>query len=214
MVHASAPARPQNGNKVIHFLRHGQTAMNVYLSNYPYQSKAFVDPLYYDTRLTDAGRQQAAAVAPAAKGLHPPPEVLIVSPLSRALDTAELAFAAVDCPRVIQPLAAERIWLSSDLGRRSSILAEEYPHHCFEHVPEIWWHNNGHEDENHIAPETVEQFLARMHRLRDYLAERPEQSIGVVAHWGVLEALTGREFQNCELWSCNHDQLVVQTRCT
>lgn len=38
-----APA--QDGSKVLHLMRHGQTVMNVYLSHNPYGSPGFKDPL-------------------------------------------------------------------------------------------------------------------------------------------------------------------------
>lgn len=41
-------------------------------------------------------------------------------------------------------------------------------------------------------------FLARIEALRQWLVARPEKSILVVAHWGVIEALTSDEFENCE----------------
>eukprot|EP00601_Ochromonadales_sp_CCMP2298_P031476 CAMPEP_0173332156 /NCGR_PEP_ID=MMETSP1144-20121109/4206_1 /TAXON_ID=483371 /ORGANISM="non described non described, Strain CCMP2298" /LENGTH=334 /DNA_ID=CAMNT_0014277029 /DNA_START=80 /DNA_END=1081 /DNA_ORIENTATION=+ len=47
--------------------------------------------------------------------------------------------------------------------------------------------------------EPKEVFVQRMRELKAWLAGRPEDCIAVVAHWGVLKALTGREFQNCEV---------------
>lgn len=72
----------------------------------------------FDTSLTDTGVDQARRAARKAKGLRPAPELLVVSPLSRALHTADLAFppASVGCPRIMHPLARERLYLSSDVG--------------------------------------------------------------------------------------------------
>ncbi len=43
-------------------------------------------------------------------------------------------------------------------------------------------------------------FLERVAALKQYLLERPEAVIGVVAHWGLIHALTGGDdFRNCEL---------------
>lgn len=136
------------GTKTLHLMRHGQTAMNVYLSYNPYGSPGFEDPLMwvpsesyrhtlyrhvhhgtlrvmgklhvcsFDTSLTDVGAEQARKAKGKAKGLRPTPELLVVSPLSRALHTADLAFPrySVDCPRIMHPLARERLYLSSDVG--------------------------------------------------------------------------------------------------
>jgi broad specificity phosphatase PhoE len=48
--------------------------------------------------------------------------------------------------------------------------------------------------------------------LLDFVAERPEQSIAVVSHWGVLRALTGVEFDNCELRSVELETLLSRPR--
>jgi broad specificity phosphatase PhoE len=45
------------------------------------------------------------------------PELIVSSPLSRALHTADLAFPASEVPRMMLPLARERLWLSSDVGQ-------------------------------------------------------------------------------------------------
>lgn len=45
-------------------------------------------------------------------------------------------------------------------------------------------------------------FLARVEALRLWLAARPEKAILLVSHWGVIEAITGDEFQNCEVRVC------------
>jgi broad specificity phosphatase PhoE len=72
----------------------------------------------YDTGLTDVGVEQARAAARKARGLQPAPELLVASPLSRALHTADIAFPAgsTACPRIMHPLARERLYLSSDVG--------------------------------------------------------------------------------------------------
>lgn len=42
-------------------------------------------------------------------------------------------------------------------------------------------------------------FLARIEELRRWLLERQEKAILLVSHWGVIEALTSDEFENCEV---------------
>ena len=73
----------------------------------------------YDTSLTDAGVQQAKAAAKQTRHLRPAPELIIASPLSRALHTADLCLPPAtypDAPRIAHPLARERLYLSSDVG--------------------------------------------------------------------------------------------------
>ena len=82
--------------KTLYLIRHGRTEMNDHLSKNDWSKKGFVDPGLYDTRLTALGRRQAKALGPVTAALDPQPQVLIASPLSRALMTAELAFAFYD----------------------------------------------------------------------------------------------------------------------
>ena len=120
------------------------------------RSKMFKDPLLYDTKLTAEGEKQACAPprpaslpgalspcfpAPKASSLAnrvatlaPAPQLLVASPLRRALRTAELAFAAAPAPpalpRLVTPLCRERLYHSSDVGRAPAVLAAEHPTWC------------------------------------------------------------------------------------
>lgn len=200
------------GRKVVHLLRHGQTEMNVYLSMHRYDSSAFHDPLLYDTRLTPEGEKQAKAANKRVNKLNPPPEIIISSPLTRAMRTAELAFEGVDgVPRLVSHLARERLWHSSDVGRVPEEVAADFPAWTgFDALPRIWWHNNGDGDPLAFEPEPEAVFLPRIEQLRQWLDARPEKSIALVAHWGVIEALTSSEFENCELRSYYMDQIHVR----
>ena len=54
--------------------------------------------------------------------------MLIASPLSRALMTANLAFeGSYDGPREVCALARERIFHASDVGRAPEAIAEDFP---------------------------------------------------------------------------------------
>lgn len=70
-------------------------------------------------------------------------QLLVVSPLTRALQTASLAFgnqqqyqqqqqqqqpSCSSCPPIhVEPLWRERLYLSSDVGRHPQQLQQEYP---------------------------------------------------------------------------------------
>lgn len=47
----------------------------------------------------------------------------------------------------------------------------------------------------------AESFELRTQQLREFLQSRPEQSIALVAHWGVFAALAGRSLQNAEFFT-------------
>ncbi|KAF8073238.1 SPAC5H10.03 [Scenedesmus sp. PABB004] len=186
---------------VLHLLRHGVTEMNVHLSTHRYGSRGFRDPLLYDTRLTEDGKRDARSAAAAVARLQPAPELLVVSPLTRALQTAELAFGD-QLPRrtLVEPLWRERLYLSSDVGRPVRALREEFPQFSFDHLPDTpWWHTEAPHDALAVHEEPDALFEHRMRRLADWLRGRPERCIAVVSHWACLHALTGHSFGNCEL---------------
>lgn len=85
-------------------------------------------------------------MAPFTKFLTPAPEVIISSPLTRALTTTLAAFPSHSCPRVAHPLARERVWLSSDVGRPVEQLRAEFAGFAFEEMDGIWWHHGGTHD--------------------------------------------------------------------
>jgi len=204
-VSASAAA----AHKTVHLLRHGVTEMNEYLAANQYDAPDFRDPLLFDTRLTPAGLRQAASVAARTAWLKP--QLIVASPLTRALHTAELAFGgAAGVPRTVTRLATERLYHSSDCGRHPAVVASEFATWSgFDQLQPVWWHSpDGSSHAVELEPE--EAFLERCRLLLAWLAERPESSIAVVTHWGVLKALTGAEFANCELRTMRLGDLAVR----
>ncbi|KAI8474897.1 MAG: histidine phosphatase superfamily [Monoraphidium minutum] len=219
-----------SSDKVLHFMRHGTTEMNVHLGKAKpaYGEPGFQDPGFYDTSLTPAGVKGAKAAAARVARLAPKPELLVVSPLSRAVMTALLAFGErPPCPVVVEPLFRERLYLSSDVGRSPGDLARDFPHLSFDHLPDVWWHSDDSDTsggdgsasdggggggssrsrsrsggEPIVAEEPDDVFASRMRAAVEWLEARPERSIAVVSHWGVLFSLTGgTNFENCELRS-------------
>ena len=202
--------------KTIHLIRHGRTEMNEYLRTNHWADVDFRDPMMIDTRLTPEGEAQARSLREITAGLDPAPEVIVSSPLRRALRTAELAFESVegDVPRVVCALARERVFHGSDIGRVRSVLAEEHPEWCLEDLGDAdapWWYvAPGCEDPHGTAVlEPVEVFEKRMEDFKVWIEARPEKTIAVVAHWGVCFSLTGEEFQNCELKTLTEQDLIV-----
>lgn len=213
---AQRRARAAKATKTIHLVRHGRTEMNEYLRTNHWADADFRDPMMIDTRLTSEGEAQARALRAISAALEPRPELIVSSPLRRALRTAELAFEDVerDVPRVVCALARERVFHGSDIGRVRSVLAEEHPEWCLEDLGDAdapWWYvAPGCEDPHGTAVlEPVEVFEKRMEEFKLWIDARPEKTIAVVAHWGVCFSLTGEEFQNCELRTLTEQDLIV-----
>ena len=112
--------RKKQARKRIHLIRHGVTHMNMYLTKNPYGSRGFRDPLDFDTKLTPRGVEQARSLSrrtaellqrcsssgsatpssssssnSSSNSSSSPSFVVVVSPLTRALQTATLAFPSL-----------------------------------------------------------------------------------------------------------------------
>lgn len=167
----------------MYLLRHGQSYFNVHYS------ATGIDPGIEDPELTPLGHQQAAAAARQlanAEISH-----IIVSPYTRALQTAEPLLGSPDrTVRVMQEVRERRVFVC-DVGSAPARLAERFPHHDFSHLPVQWW------------PEETESeraTIARAAAFRDYMAAHAESArTVVVAHWAFILALSGRSVENGEL---------------
>ena len=215
-------------------VRHGRTFMNEHLAEHPWGSDGFADPRLFDTRLSPAGRAQAAELARALRGERASAlegvGLVCASPLSRALETAELALAGTAlaaAPRLALPAARERLYLSSDVGRPRAALAAEFggavDWSLLGDDGAPWWFDGPWPSAAAAewrppgayvcAGEPEDAFRARMRALRAWLIARPERAVCVVSHWGVIRALTGAdEIANCALLRIRGADLLEEPR--
>lgn len=174
-------------------IRHGQSTFNAAWAANP------ADPMLWDARLSELGeaqvRQARASIA------EHPVELVLVSPLTRALQTALGLFDGHPSAPAMEvvPLLRERVENSCDVGRSPAALAAEFPALSFAHLPQVWWHAEGEADERgvHVEPDAVVQ--ARAAAFRIALLARPERVIAVVGHGTFLRHLTGKALANCEV---------------
>ena len=179
--------------KTLHCIRHGQSTFNA----------AFeftrADPLHWDAPLTELGRRQAAEAAAAVRGV--PYELIVTTPLTRALETTLEIFRdhpSADRIRV-ECLHREHQASSCDIGRAASALKAEFPHLAFDHLDEVWWHQEGEPDERGVVVEPEEVLQARVQAFREWIGGRPERLIAVVGHGTFFYHLTGQVLRNCEI---------------
>jgi broad specificity phosphatase PhoE len=161
-------------------LRHGQSEFNLHFT------ATRRDPGIPDPRLTPLGQEQAeaAAVALAGEGI----ERIIVSPYTRALQTAAPVAAALGLPVFINPTVRERYAFVCDIGSPRTALETDWPQHDFSLIDEVWW-PTGHEPEGSV--------IARANLFRSEMAALPNWSRTlVVSHWGFIMSLTGLSVQN------------------
>ncbi len=164
-------------------VRHGQSEFNVVYR------VTRVDPGIPDPKLTAQGRRQAKAVAQclAPHGLRR----LLVSPYTRALETAEIIAATLGLDLRIEPLVREHCRFHCDIGSFRSDLARRWPAIDFAHLEERWWPD---------LDESEEALDARGQEFRRVMAqERDWARTAVVTHWGFIRALTGQRVPNAHL---------------
>ena len=139
--------------------------------------------------MTPIGIEQARAAASALAGT--PLTRIIVSPYTRALQTAQPFLRTHDATMVIMHEVRERAAFSCDVGSTPELLAERFPHHEFGHLPRQWWHR---------GLEPVESTVARADEFRTSVAARADSATTLlVSHWAFILALSGRSLENGEV---------------
>eukprot|EP00050_Salpingoeca_kvevrii_P015100 m.43566 g.43566 ORF g.43566 m.43566 type:complete len:283 (-) comp6161_c1_seq1:100-948(-) len=178
--------------KIVFFVRHGQGHHNLAaieaghgclckeeaVSHCPYMDEALLDP-----PLTAEGRAQAEALQDAAAGSNV--SVILVSPLTRALETATIGFArCTDVPFVALESSREQNGRHPCDKRRSvNELAKDFPHVNFDLVEsneDVLW-SPSRESKVDLARRAGEVIAA--------IAERPEERIALVCHSAFLLTL-------------------------
>ncbi|MFO1302494.1 MAG: histidine phosphatase family protein [Burkholderiales bacterium] len=174
-------------------IRHGESTFNAAWAASP------TDPMHWDARLSARGREQVRQ-ARASLAEHPV-ELVLVSPLTRAIETALGLFEDHPASPAVEvvPLLRERVENSCDVGRRPAELAAEFSRLSFAHMTDVWWHAEGEPDERGICVEPDARVQARVATFRQSLHARPERTIAVVGHGTFLRYLTGKSLANCEV---------------
>jgi broad specificity phosphatase PhoE len=164
-------------------LRHGQSYFNLHFN------ATRVDPGIQDPELTPLGFEQAAAAARrlAAAALTR----IIVSPYTRALQTAQPILAIHPVPVEIMQEVREQAAFTCDIGSAPEVLAGRFPQHDFAHLPPQWWPGR---------VETAAETSARADAFRAHMAARPDGATTLlVGHWAFIQALTGVALANGEV---------------
>ncbi|GAC1337499.1 MAG: hypothetical protein NVSMB18_02490 [Acetobacteraceae bacterium] len=168
-------------------LRHGQSEFNVHFS------VTRRDPGIEDPKLTALGHEQAeqAAEALAGVGLRR----ILVSPYTRALQTAAPIVRRLGIPLLVHPTVRERYAFTCDVGSPRAELARCWPQHDFSGIEEIWWPQ---------AEEHIDGILARAAQFRVEMAALSDWAHTlVVSHWGFILSMTGRSLGNGQWLRCD-----------
>jgi broad specificity phosphatase PhoE len=240
-----------NPSKRIVFIRHGRTYMNDYIGGLNYGTPNFSDIFpdtpeyndkYKDSPLTPKGIDQAKNLHSMLQALDDGEvdakknlslsdqdasflnelELVVVSPLTRALQTMEIALHPVirhrKLPVMAVPLATERVYLIAEIGKTQSELKKAYSYvdfdTAFPHDEDapwyftpsyeltqnyVEWRPNGEGQVYACLGEPQDYFDRRMSDLYRFLEDRQESTIAVVCHAGVIDWFLQEIFENCEL---------------
>ncbi|MEE9320908.1 MAG: histidine phosphatase family protein [Granulosicoccus sp.] len=175
----------------VYLIRHAQSVFNaIYDPDKP-------DPMIFDAPLSELGVQQAARAQ--AKIHQLAITRLIVSPLTRTLQTATLIFGK-SLATEINAVVREQLINSCDMGRAPQKLAIEFPHHDFNHLPECWWHDEE-KDHRGLSVESHGSLLQRADEFARYLQQNNHNhhKTAIVSHGNFIHALTGVQPDNCDI---------------
>jgi broad specificity phosphatase PhoE len=161
-------------------LRHGESEFNRYFS------ATKLDPGIKDPALTPLGHEQAerASTDLAEVGIRR----IIVSPYTRALQTAAPIARRLGLAVQVHPGVRERFHFSCDVGSPRRSLMEAWPGLDFSHLEETWWP---------AETESLESVSARAGDFRrDMRAADDWAQTLVVSHWAFILSLTGTSLEN------------------
>lgn len=189
------PNAPTNA-KTVHFVRHGQGFHNLMadLANaagtkWEQFSKTpenpYVMPEILDAPLTEKGRQQAMMLQPTVQAFEEQPELVMFSPNCRALQTGLLVFEHLvgsSVPFLAHEMVREENGVHvCDKRRPTSRQATEFPMIDFsllETEEDVLFREDRRETKMEVAD--------RAYKFMEWLADRPEKSVGVASHSGWL----------------------------
>ncbi|KAI7119156.1 hypothetical protein KC316_g18583 [Hortaea werneckii] len=142
----------------------------------------------HDPWLTPTGEQQCRDRCEGFQR-HEQIELLLASPMRRALQTCHLTFEPVvkrGKKIVALPIAEEASDAPCDTGSEVDILQADFPDIVdFDNVKYGWWH---HDRELAVDPPSLN---ARAAKLRRFIRDRPEKEVVLVSHGFFNHYLTG-----------------------
>lgn len=184
------------GEKVVFFIRHGEGRHNVAQREWRAAKKASEpytvanDPNYdyVDAELTETGRAQAAALKPRFEAMAVKPELVVVSPMRRATQTALGAGLATlaPAPTLLALEACHETGGRHTCDKRLSVpaLKKYFPQVDYSQIlteEDPLWHDE--------TRESLQSIATRAGAFLEWLRNRTETRIAVAAHSGFLLAL-------------------------
>jgi broad specificity phosphatase PhoE len=206
---------PALSSKTIFAIRHGTSTANEYMKQPGSQwgEPSFCDKMDVDAPLSRRGLEEAHGLLKHSD-LYESVDLVLVSPLRRCLQTYQLGIEPVCTKKaVVQPLLRERVYTQSDTSQYTlGQLSRQYPsldwnealqhgepwyYTCSPNEKYVEWRPNDANQWYAVPGEPLVDFENRMKVLEEWLAQRPEKNILMIAHWGVIRHFTSQETENC-----------------
>jgi len=212
-------AIPTGNYKTVHFIRHAEGTHNQ--ASALYGRTEYQNWRWEDARLTEHGKRQCREANEAEKLNHhlKGHQLVLVSPLTRCLETAELVVDKVaGVPWVALECIRERLHGNPCDRRRSiNVVAKEFPYvdfSSFEVKPDKLWQEGPRTSDWNVRKlfrESNEELAARGREFLKWLEAREETNVVVVTHSAFLDITFNqvlkcdvamkRWFNNCEIRS-------------
>jgi len=188
--------------KTLYLVKHGESTFNAYYAMHN------TDPMnMWDARLSQTGEDQARNLQSEFSTLGPIP-LILVSPLSRAVQTCVLATQtqAQSSKFEVCSLLAQQVDSSCDLGRPLADMRVNFPQLNFDGLQDVWWYvpqeyRTGitiersyqlFRDEGRREPER--EVVIRVDCLAEMLAGRQEEKIAIFGHGDYFNIMLRRHF--------------------
>ena len=184
--------------KYLCLIRHGQGEHNPRKN--PLALGFIPAMLKRDAKLTGKGKRQAENLQRPLEWM--PFDLVLVSPLTRTIETATAAFADHPTPKRLCHLMCERATAPSDQGLPKPELLKRHPHieqwQGWDELPEKFWPPLA-------APKAAEEEVSsRVQVFKQWLLAREETCFALVGHSAFFRTMTGMDekLANCEAFWC------------
>ncbi|KAK3281413.1 hypothetical protein CYMTET_10796 [Cymbomonas tetramitiformis] len=191
------------------FVRHGEASHNPFIVQGKKENDAELlkkGRSILDPKLTDTGKQQAQGLRAQLEAEKRTFDVVVTTPMSRALETAHIAFSGIAGGFIVTPEETETAKPELGAPQKGRSLAEIRSELLFtadwDFSPTVEGANwNLRVDDGvggFVHPQPVEE---RLETFKIWLRSLPYEKIVVVGHSGVFDKLLGRNMSNCEIIS-------------
>ena len=148
---------------------------------------------------TGKGKRQAEALQQPMQSL--PFDLILVSPLTRTIETATRAFEGHATPKRLCHLMCERATMKADEGTPKAALQQKHPHIAewqgWDELPDHFWPARS-------LKTAAQEVASRIDEFKRWMLERPETCFALVGHSAFFMTMTQmeRKLSNCEAFWC------------